>query len=45
MATLAKWLIADYHKMIAAGILGDRPIQLIGLKLDWLALVNWLTQL
>ena len=29
MATLAKWSIADYHKMIAAGILGDRNIQLI----------------
>ncbi|MEL7010966.1 MAG: Uma2 family endonuclease [Cyanobacteria bacterium J06643_13] len=29
MATLAKWSIADYHKMIAAGILSDRNIQLI----------------
>ncbi|GAB4525272.1 MAG: Uma2 family endonuclease [Pleurocapsa sp.] len=29
MATLAKWSIADYHKMIAAGILQDRHIQLI----------------
>lgn len=29
MATVAKWSIADYHKMIAAGILRDRRIQLI----------------
>ncbi|WP_319419120.1 peptidylprolyl isomerase [Pleurocapsa sp. FMAR1] len=29
MVTLAKWSIADYHKMIEAGILGDRHIQLI----------------
>ena len=29
MATLAKWSIADYHKMIAAGILSGRNIQLI----------------
>ena len=29
MATVAKWSIADYHKMIAAGILCDRRIQLI----------------
>jgi Uma2 family endonuclease len=29
MVTLAKWAIADYHKMIEAGILGDRNIQLI----------------
>ena len=29
MVTLAKWLIADYHKMIEAGILGDRHIKLI----------------
>ena len=29
MMTLAKWSINDYHKMIKAGILGDRNIQLI----------------
>ena len=29
MVTLAKWSIADYHKMIEAGILRDRNIQLI----------------
>ena len=29
MITLAKWSIADYHKMIAAGILRDRNIRLI----------------
>lgn len=29
MGTLAKWSLTDYHKMIEAGILGDRPIQLI----------------
>lgn len=29
MVALAKWSITDYHKMIEAGILSDRPIQLI----------------
>ena len=29
MVNLAKWSIADYHKMIEAGILRDRNIQLI----------------
>ena len=29
MVTLAKWSIADYHKMIEAGIISDRNIQLI----------------
>ena len=29
MVNLAKWSIADYHKMIEAGILRDRHIQLI----------------
>ena len=29
MVTIAKWSIAEYHKMIEAGILGDRNIQLI----------------
>ena len=29
MVALAKWSIADYHKMIEAGILHDRHIQLI----------------
>jgi len=29
MTTLAKWSIAEYHKMIEAGILRDRNIQLI----------------
>ena len=29
MVALAKWSIADYHKMIEAGVLQDRHIQLI----------------
>jgi Uma2 family endonuclease len=29
MVNLAKWSIADYHKMIEAGIMSDRNIQLI----------------
>jgi len=29
MVSLAKWSVEDYHKMIAAGILCDRNIQLI----------------
>ena len=29
MVTIAKWSIAEYHKMIEAGILSDRNIQLI----------------
>lgn len=29
MVALAKWSLADYHKLIEAGILGDRHIQLI----------------
>ncbi len=29
MVTLAKWSLADYHKMIEAGIFRDRHIQLI----------------
>lgn len=28
-ASLAKWSIDDYHRMIEAGILGDRPVELI----------------
>jgi Uma2 family endonuclease len=27
--TTAKWSIADYHQMIAAGILDDRPVELL----------------
>ncbi len=29
MDTLAKWSVEDYHKMIEAGILSDRPVELI----------------
>ncbi len=29
MATLTKWSLQDYHKMIEAGILEGRPVQLI----------------
>lgn len=29
MKTLAKWSIADYHRMIAAGILQDRQVELL----------------
>ena len=29
MVAIAKWSVADYHKMIEAGILRDRNIQLI----------------
>lgn len=29
METLAKWSIADYHRMISAGILDDRRVELI----------------
>ena len=29
MGTLAKWSVEDYHKMIEAGILSDRPVELI----------------
>lgn len=28
-ATLAKWSVSDYHRMIEAGILGDRRVELI----------------
>lgn len=30
MNTLAKWALADYHSMIAAGILQDRQVELLG---------------
>ncbi len=29
MYSLAKWSVEDYHKMIEAGILDDRPVELI----------------
>ncbi|MGH1394010.1 MAG: hypothetical protein ACRAVC_08245 [Trichormus sp.] len=29
MKTLAKWSVDDYHRMIAAGILRDRPVELL----------------
>jgi Uma2 family endonuclease len=29
MTTLAKWSVADYHRMIAAGILCDRRVELL----------------
>lgn len=29
MTTLAKWTITDYHRMIAAGILCDRSVELL----------------
>ena len=29
MDTLAKWSVEDYHKMIEAGLLSDRPVELI----------------
>ncbi|MFB8796635.1 MAG: hypothetical protein U7126_20990 [Microcoleus sp.] len=29
MKTLAKWSVGDYHPMIEAGILGDRPVELL----------------
>ncbi|MBD2664178.1 hypothetical protein B6N60_01290 [Richelia sinica FACHB-800] len=29
MKTLAKWSVNDYHQMIAAGILGDRSVELL----------------
>jgi Uma2 family endonuclease len=29
MPTLAKWSVADYHKMVAAGILAGRSVELI----------------
>ncbi|EAZ88492.1 Uma2 family endonuclease [Crocosphaera chwakensis] len=29
MYSLAKWSVEDYHKMIEAGILSDRPVELI----------------
>lgn len=29
MYRVAKWSVEDYHKMIAAGILSDRPVELI----------------
>ena len=29
MITLAKWSVADYHRMIASGILGDRAVELL----------------
>jgi Uma2 family endonuclease len=29
MKTLALWSVDDYHRMIAAGILGDRRVELL----------------
>jgi len=29
MTTLAKWSVEDYHRMIAAGILRDRRVELL----------------
>jgi Uma2 family endonuclease len=29
MKTLVKWSVEDYHRMIAAGILSDRPVELL----------------
>ncbi len=29
MKTLAKWTVNDYHRMIAAGILSDRHVELL----------------
>ncbi|MGB3264432.1 MAG: Uma2 family endonuclease [Microcoleus sp.] len=29
MKTLAKWSVGDYHRMIEAGILRDRPVELL----------------
>ncbi len=29
MITLAKWSVDDYHAMITAGILSDRPVELL----------------
>ncbi len=29
MYSVAKWSVEDYHKMIEAGILSDRPVELI----------------
>jgi Uma2 family endonuclease len=29
MSLLLKWTVADYHRMIAAGILSDRPVELL----------------
>lgn len=29
MKTLAKWSVDDYHRMIAAGILCDRHVELL----------------
>ncbi|HEY9901348.1 MAG TPA: Uma2 family endonuclease, partial [Candidatus Sericytochromatia bacterium] len=29
MTTLAKWSVEDYHRMIAAGILCDRRVELL----------------
>lgn len=33
MATLAKWSVEDYHKMLAAGILNNRRVELIAGKI------------
>jgi hypothetical protein len=32
MTALAKWTVEDYHRMIDAGILSDRQVELISVS-------------